>query len=213
MSFFIVHPFRSPGCAPQTPQPTNLARTSLTRRGIHEVFSLQRVDGPYFAVPKEDLLPVPAHLEYLLESYEAEMPDHARKITGRVTNIIMASVAQQMRAEGSAEGAPGLRAQYNLTSGRKLALVVRGHVGGAVEAAVDWTYWYDDMKKSTAVGLAVFVVKGASTMESGVVKCLNFLAMIHKIRKTEGCDMVTIHGIVSDGYDFTFLTVDKDSKV
>ncbi|OJJ42557.1 hypothetical protein ASPZODRAFT_20327 [Penicilliopsis zonata CBS 506.65] len=104
------------------------------------------------------------------------------------------------------------RKSVSLSLETSLALEVR-HKGEkrSLNGQADFTVWYDDSGMSTH--LVVIEAKKAGTSSDGVTQCLGYMAMVHQIRKDFEKKNAVVFGCSSDGYEFTVLRIDNESRV
>ncbi|GAD99426.1 hypothetical protein PVAR5_8141 [Paecilomyces variotii No. 5] len=56
------------------------------------------------------------------------------------------------------------------------------------------------------------ILEAKNTGGTGLIQCLCYMAIVHTIRKAEGKQNQIVFGCFSDGYRFTFLRIDNESR-
>ncbi|KAJ5497427.1 hypothetical protein N7463_009414 [Penicillium fimorum] len=75
----------------------------------------------------------------------------------------------------------------------------------------DYTVWYGESEQ-TALNVVVVEAKRRYFAGNGLVQCLGYMGVVHKLRKEAGKENCTVYGMTSDGQTFIFLKINERSE-
>ncbi|KAI9932256.1 hypothetical protein ASPWEDRAFT_171618 [Aspergillus wentii DTO 134E9] len=111
-----------------------------------------------------------------------------------------------LAGKATRNGWPSLRCdttvRYEIESHSQCKLIL--------SAKTENSFWHRGSEK---MGPSLVVAIKQSVNGQAKDHCLAYMAMVHRIRKEAGNTNVAVYGIVTDGYIFSFIQIDHESKV
>ncbi|KAJ9373100.1 hypothetical protein DTO282E5_2167 [Paecilomyces variotii] len=199
-------------------RPSVLPASSLSLPDVEKVFHLKK-DPRYddiWDLREEDLIPVPEALHKRLADISSTLgqdPNNEASCRLRLDAILLDCIIAERELLRSPFNSGVIRDDdkpISLTLENNLSLQIEYKgTQRTLQGRSDYAVWYD-ASDDTATNLVVLEAKNLAG--AGLAQCLCYMAMVHAIRKQEHKKNQIVFGCFSDGYRFTFLRIDNESR-
>ncbi|KAL4891747.1 hypothetical protein BDV59DRAFT_203339 [Aspergillus ambiguus] len=193
---------------------SHIAVTSLTPDEIRKVFEIKEVShNDHWTLSQEETRTVPDHLNAILADYSVSLggsPENEALMRCRIDTILLASLAAQKRASSRDSGSSILSVHFQLETDMRLPWKYEGEQK-VISGKTDYSLWYNAPEEMEC-NLLVVEAKRKGESSSGVFQVLAYMAMLHNARKEVGRKDVSIYGIATDSFTWSFLYLDNQGR-
>ncbi|KNG83481.1 hypothetical protein ANOM_006671 [Aspergillus nomiae NRRL 13137] len=186
--------------------------TSLNPQDVSNIFGIKEggEDNPW-RFTQDELRAVPDNLKYILADYEVATggsPENEALMRCRIDAILLTCLAAQKRASARDSSSSILSVHLRCETDMLLPWTYQGE-RKIVSGTTDYSLWYQAPQEMEC---NLLVVEAKRKGVSGDYQALAYMAMLHHARKEIQRKDVSIYGIATDSFTWTFLYLDNSGK-
>ncbi|KAE8357377.1 hypothetical protein BDV27DRAFT_170597 [Aspergillus caelatus] len=190
----------------------HIAVTSLNPLSVSNVFGIKEGGGENpWKLTQDDLREVPENLKSILADYAVATggsPENEALMRCRIDAILLTSLAAQKRAIARDSSSSILSVHLQVETDMLLPWTYQGEQK-IVSGTTDYSLWY---KAPQEMECNLLVVEAKKKGTSGDYQALAYMAMLHHARKEVQREDVSVYGIATDSFTWTFLYLDNNGK-
>ncbi|KAE8140934.1 hypothetical protein BDV38DRAFT_279391 [Aspergillus pseudotamarii] len=189
------------------------AVTSLHPLDVSNVFGIKEGGGGEnpWKLTQDELREVPKNLKSILADYAVATggsPENEALMRCRIDAILLISLAAQKRAIARDSSSSILSVQFQCETDMRLPWTY-DYKRTIVSGTTDYSLWYETPLEMEC---NLLVVEAKRKGASGYYQALAYMAMLHHARKEVRRKDVSVYGIATDSFTWTFLYLDNSGK-
>ncbi|PWY72058.1 hypothetical protein BO83DRAFT_437967 [Aspergillus eucalypticola CBS 122712] len=197
------------------------AITDIPGYKVAPMFGLKRMEGlrdPFWVLSPHERKPIPEYLKQILSDYNLAVGrsfGNEALIRTRLDAIFLTTLAAKKRLEfnqpshRSSTSSQGSYKSVHIQFEKTFKLEwVYDKAECLLQGRTDYSFWHKDANLAET---NTIIVEAKAVGKMDWHQALAYMSMIHHARRRAGRPDVTVYGIATDSFDWTFIKIDQNS--